>query len=114
MTSKNVNEIKEAYNDKIVLSENNLYQIGSVFFENKGGYNISNILTDFTKLSTILVDKQLLIKEQKAKTNSIQNIVKMLEKINKNLMIDNKKQYFKYNKNKKKYINLKDKKNILI
>ena len=104
MTSQNVNEIKEKYNEQIDLSENKLYQIGSVFFLNEGGYNISNILTDFTKISIKLVyEQQVLVEEQKKKLFQC----KKLQKIDKNLMIDNKKQYFKYNK---KYFNLKAKK----
>lgn len=93
MSSKdeNENESEEEYDEQIDLSENELYQVGSVFFENEDGDNISNILTNLTKVQIALVDSQQeLIKEQKAQTTSMQNIVKMLQKINKNLMKDDK------------------------
>ena len=93
MSSKdeNENDSEEEYDEQIDLSESELYQIGSVFFENEEGDNISNILTNLTKVQIALVDSQQeLIKEQKAQTTSMQNIVKMLQKINKNLMKDDK------------------------
>tara|TARA_X000000950_G_C13758824_1_gene595911 strand:- start:754 stop:1029 length:276 start_codon:yes stop_codon:yes gene_type:complete len=91
MSSKDENESEEEYDEQIDLSENELYQVGSVFFENEDGDNISNILTNLTKVQIALVDSQQeLIKEQKAQTTSMQNIVKMLQKINKNLMKDDK------------------------
>ena len=89
MSSKDENDSEEEYDEQIDLSENELYQVGSVFFENEDGDNISNILTNLTKVQIALVDSQQeLIKEQKAQTTSMQNIVKMLQKINKNLMKD--------------------------
>lgn len=91
MSSKDENDSEEEYDEQIDLSENELYQVGSVFFENEDGDNISNILTNLTKVQIALVDSQQeLIKEQKAQTTSMQNIVKMLQKINKNLMKDDK------------------------
>ena len=91
MSSKDENDSEEEFDEQINLSENELYQIGSVFFENDDGENISNILTNLTKVQIALVDiQQELIKEQKAQTTSMQNIVKMLQKINKNLTKDDK------------------------
>ena len=89
--NENENEIdsEEEYEEQIDLTENQLYHVGSAFFENDENDNISNILTNLTKVQIALVDSQQeLIKEQKAQTTSMQNIVKMLQKINKNLMKD--------------------------
>lgn len=91
MSTKDENESEEEFDEQIDLSENELYQVGSVFFENEDGDNISNILTNLTKVQIALVDSQQeLIREQKAQTTSMQNIVKMLQKINKNLVKDDK------------------------
>mgnify|MGYP001388336005 CR=1 FL=1 len=84
--NENQNDSEEEYEEEIDISDSELYQIGSYFFENEDGENISNILTNLTKVQIALVDSQQeLIKEQKAQTTSMQNIVKMLQKINKNL-----------------------------
>ena len=91
MSTKDENESEEEFDEQIDLSENEMYQVGSVFFENEDGDNISNILTNLTKVQIALVDSQQeLIREQKAQTTSMQNIVKMLQKINKNLVKDDK------------------------
>jgi hypothetical protein len=91
MSTKDENESEEEFDEQIDLSENEIYQVGSVFFENEDGDNISNILTNLTKVQIALVDSQQeLIREQKAQTTSMQNIVKMLQKINKNLVKDDK------------------------
>ena len=89
MSSKDEHESEEEFEEQIDLSENELYHVGSAFFENDENENISNILTNLTKVQIALVDtQQELIKEQKSQTTSMQNIVKMLQKINKNLSKD--------------------------
>ena len=91
MSSKDEHESEEEFEEQIDLSENELYHVGSAFFENDENENISNILTNLTKVQIALVDtQQELIKEQKSQTTSMQNIVKMLQKINKNLTKDDK------------------------
>ena len=81
---------EDEYKEEIDLSENEFYNVGSIFFENEEGDNISTILTNLTKVQIALVDSQQeLLKEQKSQTTAMQNIVKMLQKINKNLTQDN-------------------------
>jgi len=84
----NDSEEEEEYeeNEQIDLSQNELYQIGSIFFENEDGDSLSTVLTNLTKVQIALVDSNHeLLKYQKLQTTSMQNIVKMLQKINKNL-----------------------------
>lgn len=86
---ENENDSEEEFEEQVDLTDNELYQVGSAFFENDENDNISNILTNLIKVQIALVDSQQdLIKEQKAQTTSMQNIVKMLQKINKNLVKD--------------------------
>lgn len=77
MNNKDLNELNEKYHELIDLSENKLYNVGSVFFENKDGDNISNILTELTKVQIALVDSQQeLIRNKKLKQHQYRILFK--------------------------------------
>jgi len=89
MENENKPDSDDEYEEEIDLSQNEFYNVGSLFFENEDGDNISTILTHLTKVHVTLVDTNLeLLKEQKSNRIAMQNVVKMLQKINKNLVKD--------------------------
>ena len=75
----NLNE-EEEY-DTVDITDNETYQVGSIFFENEDNESIADILTNLTKVHIALVDSvQELVKQQTAQVQATNTLSKILQK----------------------------------
>ena len=75
----NLNE-EEEY-DTVDITDNETYQVGSIFFENEDNESIADILTNLTNVHIALVDSvQELVKQQTAQVQATNTLSKILQK----------------------------------
>lgn len=75
----NLNE-EEEY-DTVDITDNETYQVGSIFFENEDNESMADILTNLTKVHIALVDSvQELVKQQTAQVQATNTLSKILQK----------------------------------
>tara|TARA_B100002019_G_C20769569_1_gene356879 strand:- start:89 stop:385 length:297 start_codon:yes stop_codon:yes gene_type:complete len=67
--------------ETVDITDNELYQVGSQFFENEDGDGLADVLTNLTKVQVALVENvQELVSEQKKQTTLLNNLTKILQK----------------------------------
>ena len=75
----NLND-EEEY-DTVDITDNETYQVGSIFFENEDNESMADILTNLTKVHIALVDSvQELVKQQTAQVQATNTLSKILQK----------------------------------
>ena len=63
------------------ITDNETYQVGSIFFENEDNESIADIMTNLTKVHIALVDSmQDLVKQQGAQVQATNTLSKVLQK----------------------------------
>jgi hypothetical protein len=74
------NQEEEEY-DTVDITDNETYQVGSIFFENEDNESIADIMTNLTKVHIALVDSmQDLVKQQGAQVQATNTLSKVLQK----------------------------------
>jgi DNA-binding transcriptional regulator YbjK len=74
------NNEEEEY-DPIDITDSEMYQVGSIFFENEDNESIADIVTNLTKVHIALVDSmQELVKQQTAQVQATNTLSKVLQK----------------------------------
>ena len=67
--------------DTVDITDNETYQVGSIFFENEDNESIADIITNMTKVHIALVDSvQELVKQQTAQVQATNTLSKVLQK----------------------------------
>lgn len=67
--------------ETVDITDSELYQVGSQFFENEDGEGLADIITNLTKVHVALVENvQELASEQKKQTTLLNNLTKILQK----------------------------------
>jgi hypothetical protein len=67
--------------DTVDITDNETYQVGSIFFENEDNESIADIVTNMTKVHIALVDSvQELVKQQSAQVAATNMLSKVLQK----------------------------------
>mgnify|MGYP001448606721 CR=1 FL=1 len=76
----NLENEEEEY-DTVDITDNETYQVGSIFFENEDNESIADIVTNLTKVHIALVDSvQELVKQQTAQVQATNTLSKVLQK----------------------------------
>ena len=76
----NIENEEEEY-DTVDITDNETYQVGSIFFENEDNESIADIVTNLTKVHIALVDSvQELVKQQTAQVQATNTLSKVLQK----------------------------------
>ena len=78
---ENTNLNEEEEYDTVDITDNETYQVGSIFFENEDNESMADILTNLTKVHIALVDSvQELVKQQTAQVQATNTLSKILQK----------------------------------
>jgi hypothetical protein len=76
----NIENEEEEY-DTVDITDNETYQVGSIFFENEDNESLADIMTNLTKVHIALVDSvQELVKQQTAQVSATNTLSKVLQK----------------------------------
>jgi hypothetical protein len=76
----NAGNDEEEY-DTVDITDNETYQVGSIFFENEDNESLADIVTNMTKVHIALVDSvQELVKQQSAQVAATNTLSKVLQK----------------------------------
>ena len=79
-------ESDEEEYETVDITENEQYQVGSVFFENQDGEGLADILTNLVKVHISLVDSvQMMVKKQSEQISTTNTLAKVLQKYCKKL-----------------------------
>jgi len=84
-TEESDDESDDEY-ETVDITENEQYQIGSVFFENQDGEGMADILTNLVKVHISLVDSvQAMVRKQSEQISATNTLAKVVQKYCKKL-----------------------------